>query len=47
MVKMPNGLYKPAVSDEGAKIVNKMAVDSENLSGIILKLKKLNSPTLP
>lgn len=46
-VKMPNGLYKPAISDAAAKTVNEVTIASDQMKNILSKMRALNSPSLP
>lgn len=46
-VKMPNGLWKPAVSDAGAKVVQEQTVVAGSIKNIVSQLKHLSSPALP
>lgn len=47
VVKMPNGLYKPAISEAGAKIVNELSIASQGMRSILRQMRELNSPALP
>jgi hypothetical protein len=47
VVKMPNGLYRPAISDSAAKIVNEVTIASDGMKSILKQMRDLNSPALP
>ena len=47
VVKMPNGLYKPAISEQGAKVVNEQSIAASSIRNIISQLKKLSDPAIP
>lgn len=47
VVKMPNGLYKPAISEQGAKVVNEQMIAASSIKNILSQLKKLADPAIP
>lgn len=47
VVKMPNGLYKPAISADGAKAVNETVVAAENIKATMRNMEKIFDPALP
>ncbi len=47
VVKMPNGLYKPAISAEAAKVVNETVMASDNIKDTMKKMEKIFDPALP
>jgi len=46
MVRMPDGLYRPAINDAGAKVVNEQAMGAKKITSILLKMKELADPTV-
>jgi hypothetical protein len=44
---MPNGLFKPAISEEGAKEVNKVRAQTEKLRAIVNELYRNAGSALP
>ena len=46
-VKMPNGLYKPALNEQAAKTVNEQAIGAASVKNILSQMKELASPTVP
>ncbi len=46
-VKMPNGLYKPAINEQAAKDINEISIAADSMKNILGKMKELNSPALP
>jgi hypothetical protein len=47
VVQMPNGLFKPAISEEGAKEVNKVRAQTEKLRAIVNELYRNAGSALP
>ena len=46
-VKMPDGLWRPAVTEQAAKTVGEVLASATPLKGILSQMRELNNPALP
>ncbi len=46
-VKMPNGLYKPAINEQAAKDINEVSIAASSMKNILGQMRELNNPALP
>jgi len=47
VVKMPDGLYRPAVTEQAAKTVGEVLSSGKSMQNILIQMRELNNPSLP